>query len=79
MGFKGDGILVMAVDILPSELPREASETFSQALLNYVVPIAEADYNVSFEDLDLPAPIKRAVILLNGQLTPEFEYIKQYL
>jgi alpha-aminoadipic semialdehyde synthase len=79
MGFKGKGILVMAVDILPSELPREASETFSHALLNYVVPITETNYDVPFEELDLPAPIKRAVILLNGELTPDFKYINQYL
>ncbi len=78
-GFKGEGILVMAVDILPSELPRESSIAFSDALFNYVKAIAEADYSVSFETLKLPNPIKKAMILHKGELTPDFKYIEQYL
>lgn len=80
MGFDGTGILVMAVDILPSELPRESSIAFSNALLNYIKAIAVADYNnVDFENLDLPSPIKKAVILHKGQLTPDYQYINKYL
>ncbi len=79
MGFKGDGVLVMAVDILPSELPRESSQTFSDALVGFMPEIASADFNVTFEDLKLPYPIKRALILHNGELTPEYEYLKKYL
>jgi len=79
MGFEGDGVLVMSVDILPSELPRESSETFSDALFDYVKAIANADYNVPFQLLDLPAPIKGAMILHKGDLTPDYEYIKEYL
>lgn len=79
MGFEGDGILDMAVDILPSELPRESSIAFSNALLPYVKAIAAADYDVPFADLDIPGPVKRAMILHKGRLTPEFEYISQYL
>jgi alanine dehydrogenase len=79
MGFKGKGLLVMAVDILPSELPRESSEAFSDALLPYVKSIAHADFNLPFEALDLPPPIKRALILHKGALTPSYEYIKGYL
>ncbi|MFC2107748.1 hypothetical protein ACFLRY_05390, partial [Bacteroidota bacterium] len=79
MGFKGEGILDMAVDILPSELPREASMAFSNALLDYVEDIALADYSVEFEKLDLPAPIKRAMILHNGELTPDYQYIREYI
>ncbi len=79
MGFKGHGILVMAVDILPSELPRDASMAFSDALFPFIQPIATADYSASFEDLKLPAAIKRALILHKGQLTPDYEYIRKYL
>ncbi len=79
MGFKGEGLLVMAVDILPSELPRESSIAFSNALFGYIKSIAEADYSVSFENLKLPNPIKKAMILHNGELTPDFKYIEQYL
>ena len=79
MGFEGDGILVMAVDILPSELPRESSLGFGEALRQFVPAIIQADYSVSFEKLDLPAPIKRALILHNGKFTPDYEYLQEYV
>ncbi len=79
MGFKGEGVLVMAVDILPSELPRESSRAFSDALVDFVPDIAAADYNRDFETLNVPAPFKRAMILHRGTLTPDFEYLKEHL
>lgn len=79
MGFKGQGLLVMAVDILPSELPRDSSKAFSDALARFVKPIAKADFSQSLEKLQLPAPVKRALILHKGKLTPDYEYIRQYL
>jgi len=78
-GAKGEGLQVMAVDILPSELPRDSSTGFSNALINYVEPIAVADYDCSFEDIKLPAPVKKAMILHKGQLTPDYKYIEKYL
>lgn len=79
MGFQGDGLLVMAVDILPSELPRESSEAFSNALHSFIPAIARADFNKPFGELDLPGPVRRAMILHKGKLTPGFEYIQEYL
>lgn len=79
MGFKGNGVLIMAVDILPSELPRESSQTFSDALIGFMPQIVSADYNDSFEDLNIPAEIKRATILHKGELTPDFKYLNEHL
>jgi alpha-aminoadipic semialdehyde synthase len=79
MGFKGEGILVMAVDILPSELPRESSQTFSDALVSFIPQIAAANFNEPFENLNLPYPIKKALILHNGKLTPDYQYLKENL
>lgn len=79
MGFEGEGLLIMSVDILPSELPRESSIAFGDALFKYVKDIAVADYKVPFELLNLPTPIKKATILHRGELTPDFEYIQEYL
>lgn len=78
-GFKGVGFLVMAVDILPSELPREASLFFSEVLRRYVGPIAGADFNVPYEALDLPGPIKRALILHQGKLAPGYQYMEKFI
>ncbi len=79
MGFEGEGVLVMAVDILPSELPRESSMAFSDALFRYVKAIAVADYQVPFEQLRLPDSIKNALILYQGKLTPNYQYLQKYL
>ena len=79
MGVAGKGPVVLAVDILPSELPREASEYFSTVLAPFVPSIAQADFNRPFAKLDLPEAIRRALILHKGELTPEFGYLKQHL
>lgn len=78
-GCHGEGLVVMAVDILPSELPRDASEEFSQVLKDYIPAIVDADFSAPFEELALPAPIKRAVIVHRGELTPDYEYLRRYL
>ena len=54
-GCEGDGLVVMAVDILPSELPRDASEDFGRVLKDYIPAIVEADFTAPFEELALPA------------------------
>ncbi len=78
-GYEGQGPVVMAVDILPSELPRDASEDFGRVLKDYIPAIVDADFSAPFEELRLPAPIKRAVIVHRGELTPDFRYLQQYL
>ncbi|MHC1778514.1 MAG: bifunctional lysine ketoglutarate reductase /saccharopine dehydrogenase family protein [Lentimicrobium sp.] len=79
MGHTGEGMLVMAVDILPSELPRDSSSGFADALVNFIKPIADCDYNEPFEDLDIPRAIKKALILHNGELTPDYKYLEEHL
>ncbi len=79
MGHEGHGVLVMAVDILPAELPRDSSDGFADVLVNFVKPIADADFEEHFDDLDLPKPIKKALILHKGELTPDFKYIEEFI
>jgi saccharopine dehydrogenase (NAD+, L-lysine forming) len=79
MGHEGEGILIMAVDILPSEIPRDSSNGFADVLMNFVKPIANADFELPFNDLDLPRAIKKGLILHKGELTPDYKYIEQYL
>ncbi len=78
-GHEGPGIVIMAVEILPSELPREASTDFSHVLAPFVPAVARCDFSASFEDCDLPPEIKRAVIAYRGQLTPDYQYIQDFL
>ncbi len=78
-GYTGEGIVVMAVDNLPCELPRESSTSFSETLMRFIPDIVKADFSVDFEDLNLPSEIKKAVILHHGKLTPDYEYINKFL
>lgn len=78
-GFDGDGILVMAVDILPSELPRDSSISFADALMPYIESLAHADFDQHFDKAGLPGPLKKALILHKGELTPDYKYIEKYL
>jgi len=78
-GFKGGGPVIMAVDILPSELPRESSIDFSRVLKAYVPAIAKADFSLPFGQNNLPPEVKRAVILYQGKLTPAYHYLEQFL
>ena len=78
-GTSAPGITIMAVDNLPCEFPLESSVEFSMVLKNFVNDIVEADFMVPFEDLKLPFPIKKALILHRGKLTPEYEYIREFL
>jgi alpha-aminoadipic semialdehyde synthase len=78
-GVDGNGPVVLAVDILPAELPREASEEFSTALAPFLSALAAADFDVPFDDLDLPAELLRAVIVHRGKLTPDYRYLEAHL
>lgn len=79
MGFEGRGVAVMAVDILPSELPREASVHFSEALKPYLKNFAESDFSKSLDQLNLPDEIKKAIIVHKGELTPDYTYLESSL
>lgn len=78
-GFAGEGLLVMAVDILPSELPREASATFSRALRPFLRPLLACDFQRPSDALDLPPPLRRAVVVHRGRLEPPFAWLQEHL
>ena len=78
-GYAGSGIVVMAVDNLPCELPKESSQTFSDSLISFIPSIVKADFSVDFNQLNLPSEIKKAVILYHGRLTPNYMYINKFL
>ncbi|NHI83246.1 MAG: hypothetical protein EAX81_02940 [Candidatus Thorarchaeota archaeon] len=75
----GDGILVIAIDNLPCELPRESSTSFSKTLLDFIPSLAKADFTVPFDELQLPEEIKDAVIVYQGKLTKNYEYLQRHL
>lgn len=73
------GVLMLAVDNLPTELPKEATTYFGDSLLPHVEAIAKSRTDIPYADMkaELPADIYRAVVTANGKLTPPFEYIAE--
>lgn len=78
-GVEGRGPVVLAVDNLPAEFPRDASEHFGDALFSFLAGMAVANYGASFEHLALPAAILGAVVAHAGELTPSYRYIEKHL
>ena len=64
-----DAIMMMTIDNLPCELPRDASEDFGQELINSVIPALLRDNDPMIEG---------ATETKNGQLTPAFQYLEEY-
>ncbi len=78
-GHKGDGIVVLAVDNLPCEIPNDSSTFFSNQLRPFVKNILSADYDSTLDDAGLCSEIKKAVIVYKGKLTPGYEYLQKFL
>lgn len=78
-GYEGRGVVILATDNLPAELPLESSIFFSQALKPLVPAIAAADFSGSFDKCTLPPSLKKAVILYRGEFTPAYEYMNNYI
>lgn len=64
-------ITVMAVDNLPCELPKDASEGFGEVFLKSVLP--------AFFNNDKNGVLQRAKVTENGKLTPRFAYLQDYV
>jgi alanine dehydrogenase len=69
--FHPAAIVVMAVDNLPCELPKDASEGFGEMVLEHVIP--------AFFNDDKDGILQRAKITENGKLTPRFSYLQDYV
>jgi alpha-aminoadipic semialdehyde synthase len=78
-GIDGEGIVLMAVDNLPAEIPRDSSEAFGQTLAPFIPALAQAELRRPFAQLALPPEIKNAIICHQGELVPDYAYLQQHL
>jgi len=78
-GFRGRGPAVLAVENLPAEIPLESSVFFSEVLRPFIPALAAADFSGEFAGLDLPLPLKKAVILHRGRFTPDYKYMAEFM
>lgn len=66
-----NAITVMAVDNLPCELPKDASEGFGKLFLEHVIP--------AFYNDDKDGVLARAKMTENGKLTPRYSYLQDFV
>ena len=66
-----DCITMMAVDNLPCELPKDASEGFGDTFLEHVIP--------AFYNNDNYGVLARAKMTENGKLTDRYAYLQDYV
>lgn len=66
-----EAIAIMAVDNLPAELPRDASNGFGEAFSKHVIP--------AFFNGDKDGILKRARMTSNGKLTSRYSYLQDYV
>lgn len=64
-------IMVMSVDNLPCELPKDASEGFGKMFMEHVIP--------AFFNNDKDGILARAKMTENGKLTDRFKYLQEYV
>ena len=68
--FMKDGVIaVMAVDNLPCELPKDASNDFGENLIKHVIPILNSNNSI----------LEDATICKDGDLTKNFEYLRDFI
>ncbi|RMD51470.1 MAG: hypothetical protein D6830_00315, partial [Ignavibacteria bacterium] len=78
-GWEGSGPVILAVDKLPTEIPREATTSFGASLLPFIPKLAGTDFSKEFDELDLPEEFRGAVIAHLGNLTPKYEYLYEHI
>jgi len=66
-----DAITVMAVDNLPCELPKDASEGFGDMFAKHVIP--------AFFNNDADGILERARMTKDGKLTPRYAYLQEFV
>ena len=69
--FHPAAIVVMAVDNLPCELPKDASEGFGAMFMQHVIP--------AFFNGDKDGVLQRAKMTEKGKLTQRFSYLQEYV
>jgi alanine dehydrogenase len=69
--FHPAAVVVMAVDNLPCELPKDASEGFGAMFIEHVIP--------AFFNGDKEGVLERSLMARDGKLTEKFSYLQDYV
>lgn len=72
--FAGNAVTMMTIDNLPNELPRDASNYFGEQFIINILPELQA-----IQRGDVSKIVERATVTKNGQLTPKYMYLKDFV
>ena len=72
--FAGNTITMMTIDNLPNELPRDATHYFGEQFIINILPELQA-----VERGETSKILERATITKNGELTPRYAYLEDFV
>lgn len=78
-GFTGKGFAICAIDNLPCEFSKEASDFFSNALMPFVEDMLNTDYSKTLAEGGLPPQMQGACLVRQGKLQDSYKYLIEYL
>ena len=78
-GWLGEGVAILAVDILPAEFSKDASEFFSALLTPMLEEMKKSDFSSTLANSGLPETLKNSTIVWKGELTPQYKHLEKYL
>ena len=78
-GYKSEGVTVLAVDNLPAEMPKDASDEFSGIIRDYVYQVAAHGVKDIIHHMAIPSEIRHAVVTQDGKLTRNSSYLRKYI
>lgn len=78
-GLEGRGPVIMAVDILPAELPRDASRHFGDSLMPFLKQLADLEHSVPFEKAEIQQEVRAACLVWGGRITPGYKFMEDFI
>lgn len=76
-GLAAHGVTVLAVDNLPTELPRDASHGFSSQIREYAYNVATCGLAQGEESSGVQAEVRRGLVTHDGRLTRRFAHLSR--
>jgi len=78
-GYMSDGISIFAIDNLPTELPEDSSENFSELIREYVYQIAAHGTKDVVNHVAIPSELRKATVVQDCKITDNYQYLREYI
>jgi len=78
-GYMSDGISIFAIDNLPTELPKDSSENFSELIREYVYQIAAHGTKDIVNHVAIPRELRMATVVQDCKITDNYQHLREYI